>query len=156
MTRYDFLVENYRTERLKTLGLWSQVPPARMDLRVEPRARTPREHMVHQCTSEENWMTGMLGIGVSRPPLPARETRDAFIEHYAAASAERLAQLALADDVWFEADTTFFDVQRSRAWVLTRRLTHSARIFYAGTWLSLLPSSRWAARYSRTFSCAAE
>lgn len=126
MTRYDFLVESYRTERLKTLGVWSQVPLARMDLRVEPRARTPREHMVHQCTSEENWMNGMLGIEVSRPPLPAVETRDAFIEHYAAASAERLGQLALAGDAWFEAETTFFDVQRSRAWVLTRRLTHSA------------------------------
>ena len=27
---------------------------------------------------------------------------------------------------WFEGATTFFDVTRSRAWVLTRRLTHSA------------------------------
>jgi uncharacterized damage-inducible protein DinB len=126
MTRYSFLVESYRTERLKTLGLWSQVPLARMNVRVEPRARTPHEHMVHQCTSEENWMAGMLGIAVSRPPLPSVETRDAFIEHYAAASAERLAQLGLADDAWFEAEIAFFDVRRSRAWVLTRRLTHSA------------------------------
>jgi uncharacterized damage-inducible protein DinB len=126
MTRYDFLVESYRTERLKTLGVWSQVPLARMDLRAEPRARTPREHMVHQCASEENWMKGMLGIDASRPPLPALETRDAFIEHYASLSAERLAQLARADEAWFEAETMFFDVLRSRAWVLTRRLTHSA------------------------------
>jgi hypothetical protein len=27
---------------------------------------------------------------------------------------------------WFEEPTTFFDEERSRAWVLTRRLTHSA------------------------------
>jgi uncharacterized damage-inducible protein DinB len=126
MTRYDFLVESYRTERLKTLGVWAQVPESRMDLRMEPRARTAHEHMVHQCTSEENWMTGMLGIRVSRPPLPELETRDAFIGHYAAASAERLERLAAADDTWFETETTFFDVTRSRAWVLTRRLTHSA------------------------------
>jgi uncharacterized damage-inducible protein DinB len=124
--RYEFLVESYRTERLKTLGVWSQVLLDRMDVRVEPRARTPREHMVHQCTSEENWFSGMLGISVSRAPLPAEEHRDAFIEHYAAVSGERLAQLALKDDAWFEAETTFFDVTRSRAWVLTRRLTHSA------------------------------
>lgn len=126
MTRYDFLVESYRTERLKTLGVWAQVPEARMDSRVEPRARTPREHMVHQCTSEENWMRGMLGLVVSRPPLPAVETRDAFLEHYAALSAERLAQLAERDEAWFEEEAAFFDVARSRAWVLTRRLTHSA------------------------------
>jgi uncharacterized damage-inducible protein DinB len=126
MTRYAFLIESYRTERLKTLGVWAQVSEARMDTRVEPRARTPREHMVHQCTSEENWMRGMLGIIITRPPLPAAETRDAFLAHYAAVSAERLAQLASRDDAWFEGETAFFDVMRSRAWVLTRRLTHSA------------------------------
>jgi hypothetical protein len=37
-----------------------------------------------------------------------------------------LAALASKDDNWFEAETTFFDVPRSRAWVLTRRMTHSA------------------------------
>jgi hypothetical protein len=63
---------------------------------------------------------------VSSPALPAQETRRAFIEHYASVSGERLTQLASKDDAWFEAETTFFDVARSRAWVLTRRLTHSA------------------------------
>ena len=41
-------------------------------------------------------------------------------------SAERLAQLESRPDGWFEEDTQFFDVRRSRAWVLTRRLTHSS------------------------------
>jgi len=126
LTRYAFLVESYRTERLKTLSVWSQVPDARLDHRVEPRARTAHEHMVHQCVSEENWMRGMLGITVPLPALPSEETRHAFIEHYAAASAARLAQLEAQDDEWFEAETSFFDVPRSRAWVMTRRLTHSA------------------------------
>jgi hypothetical protein len=40
--------------------------------------------------------------------------------------ASRLVQLEQKPDGWFEADTKFFDVTRSRAWVLTRRLTHSA------------------------------
>jgi uncharacterized damage-inducible protein DinB len=126
MARYDFLVESYRTERLKTLGVWSQVPDARMTFRPEPRARTPLEHMVHQCVSEDTWMRTMLGITASRGALPAEETRHAFLEHYAAVSAERLAQLEGAADDWFETEVPFFDVARSRAWVLTRRLTHSA------------------------------
>jgi hypothetical protein len=67
MSRYDFLTESYRTERLKTLGVWSQVPDARMTFRPEPRARTPHEHMVHQCVSEDTWMRSMLGIPVSQP-----------------------------------------------------------------------------------------
>jgi uncharacterized damage-inducible protein DinB len=126
MSRYDFLVESYRTERLKTLSVWSQIPDARMAFRVEPRARTPLEHMVHQCVSEDTWMRTMLGVTVSRSTLPQQETRQAFLEHYAATSGERLAQIATQPDAWFEAETMFFDVPRSKAWVFTRRLTHSA------------------------------
>ena len=126
MSRYDFLIETYRTERLKTLSVWSQVPDARMTFRPEPRARTPHEHMVHQCVSEDMWMRTMLGIAVSRPALPSEERKDAFLEHYATVSAERLAQLASKPEGWFEEETQFFDVRRSRAWVLTRRFTHSA------------------------------
>jgi uncharacterized damage-inducible protein DinB len=126
MSRYAFLVDTYRTERLKTLSVWSQIPDAQMGFRPEPRARTPLEHMVHQCLSEDAWMQTMLGIATSRPPLPADETRLAFLEHYAACSAERLAALEAAADAWFEEETTFFDVRRSRAWVLARRFTHSA------------------------------
>lgn len=126
MSRYEFLVESYRTERLKTLGVWAQIPDASMDVRPEPRARTAHEHMVHQCVSEDTWMKNMLGVTVSGTALPASETRQAFLAHYAVTSSERLAQLEQKPDEWFEADTTFFDVTRSRAWVLTRRLTHSA------------------------------
>jgi len=126
MSRYDFLVESYRTERLKTLSVWSQIPDARMTFRPELRARTPLEHMVHQCVSEDTWMRTMLGVTVSLPALPQQETRPAFLEHYAAASGERLAQIESQPDAWFEAETAFFDVKRSKAWVVTRRLTHSA------------------------------
>ena len=126
MPRYDFLVESYRTERLKTLSVWSQIPDARMMFRPEPRARTPLEHMVHQCVSEDTWMRTMLGVTVSLPALPQQETRQAFLQHYATASGDRLAQIEQQPDAWFEAETTFFDVKRSKAWVFTRRLTHSA------------------------------
>ena len=126
MPRYDFLVESYRTERLKTLSVWSQIPDVRMTFRPEPRARTPLEHMVHQCLSEDAWMTKMLGVASGLPALPPEETRLAFLTHYAAASASRLAVLEQQDDAWFETSTQFFDTVRSRAWVLTRRLTHSA------------------------------
>jgi uncharacterized damage-inducible protein DinB len=126
MSRYDFLVESYRTERLKTLSVWSQIPDGRMTFRPEPRARTPLEHMVHQCVSEDTWMRTTLGVAVAQPVLPPEETRHAFLQHYAAVSGERLAYIEAQPDAWFEAETTFFDVKRSKAWVLTRRMTHSA------------------------------
>ena len=124
-TRYDFLLDTYRTERLKTLNLWSQVPDDRMNDRLEPRARSPREHMVHQCLSEDTWMRNMFGIIVGHTVLPPEEGRLWFIERYALSSGERLAQLAAKDDEWFEAEAEFFDVRRSRAWIMTRRLLHS-------------------------------
>src|SRR5512146_142154 len=126
MSRYGFLVETYRTERLKTLALWAQIPDERMRFRPEPRARSPLEHMVHQCMSEDIWMRTMLGLTVSRTALPAEESRVAFLEHYAACSGERLEALAGRPDAWYEEEAQFFDVRRSRAWILTRRFTHSA------------------------------
>lgn len=125
-TRYDFLIETYRTERLKTLALWSQVPDGRMNDRIEARARSPREHMVHQCLSEDAWMRTMFGIAVTHSVLPADEGRLWFIERYALCSGDRLAQLEAKDDAWFEENASFFDVSRSRAWILTRRVLHSA------------------------------
>lgn len=126
VTPFDFLVDSYRTERLKILSLWAQVPADRLAFRPEPRARTPLEHMVHQCLSEDAWMTNMLGVPATAPALPAAETVDAFIAHYGAVSAARADYLAAQPAEWFGATVRFFDVERSRAWVLTRRMTHSA------------------------------
>ena len=81
MSRYAFLVDTYRTERLKILGVWSQIPDEYMHVRPEPRARSPLEQMVHQCLSEDGWMTAMLGIAVTIPALPVEETRLAFFSH---------------------------------------------------------------------------
>ena len=126
MSRYQFLVETYRTERLKTLSVWSQIPEDRMHWRPEPRGRTPLEHMVHQCMSENNWMRDMLGIASGHPALPHEETRQAFIAHYALCSGERLHELVQQPDEWFEQTTKSFYVERTYAWVLTRRIAHSA------------------------------
>src|SRR3954470_7871676 len=112
---FSFLVETYRTERLKILGVWLQVPADRMGFRPEPRARSPLEHMVHQCVSEDAWMTNILGVPISRPVLPAIETRIEFMRHYAACSTDRLVALESKSEAWFSEPVKFFDVTRSRA-----------------------------------------
>jgi len=68
----------------------------------------------------------MFGIDVNRPPLPTEETRLALIEHYADVSGKRLAALKEKDHAWWEQEVAFFDVQKSRAWVLVRRVAHTA------------------------------
>jgi uncharacterized damage-inducible protein DinB len=126
MSRYDFLIETYRTETIKTLSVWSQFGDGDMEFRPEPRARTPHEHMVHQCVSEDNWMKNMLGIETNEPALPPFESRIEFIKWYARLSQSRLRQLSSKTDDWFEEVTSFFESSRSRAWILTRRIAHTS------------------------------
>jgi DinB family len=82
--------------------------------------------MVHQCVSEDLWFRNMLGIDVGAPPLPQQEIRLEFMKRYAEDSGKRLAALREKDESWWQEDTKFFNVQRSRAWVMTRRLTHTS------------------------------
>ena len=122
---YDFLLDTYETERIKTLSVWSMFTDEEMEFRPAPSIRTPHEQMVHQCFSEHTWMTNMLGIDVGRPALPAAETRLEFLRHYASVSEARLAQLREKPKEWFEETAKFFDVERTKSWILLRRLTHS-------------------------------
>jgi uncharacterized damage-inducible protein DinB len=127
--RYAFLVESYASERLKVLSVWSEFRDEDLPVRPntsDPRGRSVHEHMVHQCVSEDLWFRTMLGIDVGAPPLPRQETRIEFIRRYAEDSGKRLALLERTDNDWWEQLTTFFDVSRSRAWVVTRRLTHTS------------------------------
>jgi uncharacterized damage-inducible protein DinB len=126
VSAFDFLLDTYDTERLKTLSVWSIFRNEDMEFRPAPRIRTPHEQMVHQCVSEDTWMKGMLGVDAGRPALPESETRLEFIQHYADVSGRRLALLREKPEVWFNETTMFFDVQRTRSWVMLRRLTHSA------------------------------
>jgi uncharacterized damage-inducible protein DinB len=127
--RYDFLVETYATERLKVVSVWTEFRETDMDFRPRPddaRGRSVHEQMVHQCVSEDLWFRNMLKIDVSAPPLPEIETREQFVLRYVEDSGRRLAELAAKKERWWESETKFFDVARSMAWVLTRRIAHTS------------------------------
>lgn len=126
---YQFLIETYETERIKTLSVWSSFKDE--DLRIRPRlndrrGRNALEHMVHQCVSENNWFRTMLEIDVGAPPLPKQETRLEFIKRYAEDSGKRLIVLQKTDKGWWEKIVPFFDVKQSKAWIVTRRIAHTA------------------------------
>src|SRR5215831_14001424 len=137
--KYDFLIETYATERVKVVSAWSMFRDDDLPVRphpTDPRGRSVHEHMVHQCVSEDIWFRTMLGIDVSAPPLPKPEVRLEFMKRYAEDSGKRLEVLRNKDEAWWESDTTFFDVRRSRAWVMTRRMTHTAH--HRGQLLAML------------------
>ena len=129
MNRYQFLVDTYETERLKVLSVWSMFGDDELGVRPHPsdrRGRSVLEQMVHQCASEDLWFRGILGVDVAAPPLPEEETRMEFIERYATDSAKRFVELRGRDEDWWEETVAFFNVPRSRAWVLVRRVAHTA------------------------------
>ncbi len=121
---YAFLLDTYETEILKITGTWSAFPDSAMDFRPAPKSRTVLEQMEHQVQSEGRWMTAMLGLDTG-DPNPAEKTRQGYIEKYRADATRRLQMLWDKPDSWWCEITQFFDVPRSRAWVMTRRINHS-------------------------------
>ena len=127
--RYAFLVDTYATERIKVVSVWSEFRDEDLPVRPnasDPRGRSVHEQMVHQCVSEDLWFRNMLGIDVGARPLPQQETRVDFIREYVNDSGRRLSTIQERDESWWEEEVPFFDVRRSRAWVMTRRIAHTA------------------------------
>src|SRR5690242_13218397 len=137
--KFDFLIDAYETERLKVLSVWSMFKDEELVVRPKAndrRGRSVREQMVHQCVSEDFWFRTMLDIDVAAPPLPAQESRLDFMRQYAEDSGKRLMVLQAKDETWWEEEILFFGVPRSRAWVMTRRMTHTAQ--HRGQQLAML------------------
>ena len=127
--RYDFIVDTYATERVKVLGAWSMFTDQDLQFRPhtsDPRGRSLLEQMIHQCVSEDLWFRNILGIDVNSPPLPAEETRIGFILRYEEDSAKRHVAVKQTQEAWWEEVAQFFDVERTRAWIMMRRIAHTA------------------------------
>jgi uncharacterized damage-inducible protein DinB len=122
---YSFLVDTYETEILKITGTWEAFPEAAMSFRPAEKSRTVLEQFEHQVKSEGGWMRDMLGIDVGEF-LPKQQTKRGYIEKYRGDAEKRLAILRDKPDAWWHEDTKFFDVPRSRAWVMLRRMNHAA------------------------------
>ena len=126
---YQFLIDTYETERTKTLSTWSTFKDEDLSTRPHPtdkRGRNALEHMVHQCMGENKWFTAMLGVDVGAPPLPENETRLEFIKRYAEDSGKRVEALKEKDNNWWAEEVKFFEFNKSRAWIVTRRIAHTA------------------------------
>ena len=137
--RYRFLIDTYETEILKVLSVWVSFQDDDLSARPHPtdkRGRSVREHMVHQCVSEDNWFKGMFSIDVGAPPLPTPESRVAFIQRYAEDASKRLAELRKRADAWWEEEVPFFKIPRSRAWIMVRRIAHTSH--HRGQQMTLL------------------
>ncbi len=121
---YGFLLDTYETEILKIIGIWSAFPDDSLGFRPAPKSRSVLEQMEHQVQSEGRWMSTMLGIDTG-DPNPTDKTKRGYIEKYRGDAQRRLEMLLGKQDSWWRESVAFFDVERSRAWVFTRRINHS-------------------------------
>ncbi len=121
---YGFLLDTYETEILKITGVWSAFPDSTMDYRPHRKSRSVIEQLEHQVQSEGRWMNIMLGSDTG-DPNPLDRSKSGFILKYRSDAGRRLEILRHKPDEWWRESTAFFDVNRSRAWVLTRRINHS-------------------------------
>jgi len=111
------------------VSVWSFFRDAELSFRPHPtdtRGRSVLEQMIHQCVSEDNWFKNFFAIDVGAPPLPAVQDRRAFITRYWEDSGRRLEALRTRDDAFWEQEVLFFDTPRSRAWIMLRRIAHTA------------------------------
>lgn len=126
---YQFFIDTYDTERIKTLSVWSMFTDDDILIRPHPfnkKDRNPLEHMVHQCVSEDKWFCSMFDIDVGAPPLPGKETRLEFIKRYAEDSGRRVEMLKKKNKSWWDEKVSFFDTYRPRTWIMLRRIAHTA------------------------------
>lgn len=122
---YEFLLDSYETETLKVLGIWRAFPESALDFRPSGKSRSVAEQMEHQVQSEGRWMSAMLGIDTG-DPNPSERTAKAFMDKYRTDAARRLAALRVKPEEWWRVEAAFFDVTRSRAWIMARRINHTA------------------------------
>ncbi len=124
-TRYSFLLDTYETEIMKIVTIWSAFPESKIDFRPAAKSRSVLEQYEHQVQSEGRWMTNMMGLNTG-DPNPTQRTKQGFIEKYRGDAQKRLVMMREKPESWWEEQTAFFDVTRSRAWIMTRRMTHSS------------------------------
>ena len=123
---FSFFAETYETERLKTLSVWSQFDEA--DSRLPAGAARPHAARAHGAPVRVRGRVDEDHAADRRGHERAAGHGDeaSFIDHYAKGSGARLDQLRAKTADWFGEQAKFFDVQRTRAWIVLRRIAHSA------------------------------
>ncbi len=126
---YQFLIDTYQTEIEKVLSVWAMFGDEDLLIRLNAtdyRGRNLLEQMVHQSVSENLWFSQMLGIQVTDNPLPSNESRLNFIRMYHRNATARLRGLAAKPEEWWPEVGSFFEERRTHAWVVVRRIAHTA------------------------------
>jgi uncharacterized damage-inducible protein DinB len=127
---FQHLVDTYASETNKVASVWSEVHPDQMEFRLHHRSSSIRQIMTHQILSERRFFAEFLGFNEATPEtlLPQGDAPPpgAYIERFVRHSRPRLKLLAEAEEAFWLAEVSFFDVTRQRIWVFWLRVLHTA------------------------------
>lgn len=121
-------IDTYASESNKVVSVWRELGDEDLAYRPHARARTVLEVMQHQLLSERRFFAEFLGTSEPAPAdvLPAEASVTAYAARFLALAQPRLATLASQPEEWWTGTARFFDVDRARAWILWRRILHTA------------------------------
>lgn len=127
-TAFQHAVETYVSETNKVASVWSAFTDADLPWKPHAKSSTVCEILKHQLLSERRFFAEFLG---SSEPKPAQVLPEPLNVESASARLVQLARrrlpfLAGQGDSWWLEKTLFFDVERARAWILWRRILHTA------------------------------
>jgi uncharacterized damage-inducible protein DinB len=125
---FQHVVETYASEINKVVSVWRGFADADLPYQPHERSSSVGDILKHQLLSERRFFGEFLGAP-ERPPaevLPAPLIVASAIGRLCELAVPRLAFLAGQPDGWWLTRVAFFDVERERAWIVWRRILHTA------------------------------
>jgi uncharacterized damage-inducible protein DinB len=122
------VIDTYASETNKVAAVWRGFGDADLAFRPHPRSSTVGDILKHQLLSERRFFGEFLGS--PEPPaadvVPAPLGVAAAIARLCDLALPRLGYLAGQPEAWWVGRVAFFDVERERAWIVWRRILHTA------------------------------
>ena len=125
---FQHAIDTYASETNKVASVWHVFADDDLPYRPHPRASTVEEILRHQLLSERRFFGEFLGVAEPAPDkvLPSPFTVATAAHRLVELARPRLASLARQPRDWWTTRVNFFDVERERAWILWRRILHTA------------------------------
>lgn len=122
------VLDTYASETNKVASVWSAFDDADLAFRPHARSSTVADILKHQLLSERRFFGEFLELPEPAPSevLPAPLTTRSARERLVLLARPRLAFLAAQPAAWWRTRVRFFDVERERAWIVWRRVLHTA------------------------------
>jgi len=125
---FQYLIATYESEAQKTASVWRCFTDEELEYRPHPKSQSVIEEFRHELLSQRRFFAEFLG---SPEPgagtvLPAEQTVAAYVARMLELARPRMDFLARQPSEWWVAEDAFFDVVRQHAWILVRRILHSA------------------------------